>query len=160
MMSIFNTGNRAIINRSVRAAALAAGAVMLFASTAVAQDGDVAAGEKLFKKCIACHKVGDGAKSGVGPVLNDVFGRTAGTFEGYKYGKHLVAAGEKGLVWDEEQVFAYIENPKQFLRDYLDDKKAKAKMTFRLKKEEDRRNVIAYLKTFSPDYVSAGDASN
>lgn len=117
----------------------------------MAEDGDAAAGEKVFKKCMACHKVGDKAKNGVGPVLNGVFGRTAGTFEGYKYGKDIVAAGEKGLVWDEEQIFAYIENPKEFLREYLDNKKAKAKMTFRLKDEEDRRNVIAYLKTFSPD---------
>ncbi len=123
--------------------------------SAHAQEGDAAAGEKIFKKCTACHKIGDDAKNGVGPVLNSVFGRTAGTFEGYKYGKSIIAAGEKGLVWDEEQIFGYIENPRQFLRDYLDDKKAKAKMTFRLKKEEDRRNVIAYLKTFSPDYQSA-----
>lgn len=159
-MTFFDTHNRTITSRRTASAAVVASAIMLFASAALAQDGDVAAGEKIFKKCIACHKVGDDAKSGVGPVLNNVFGRTAGTFEGYKYGKHLVAAGEKGLVWDEEQVFAYIENPKQFLRDYLDDKKAKAKMTFRLKKEDDRRNVIAYLKTFSPDYESAADASN
>lgn len=131
--------------------ALSACAAIAMTTTLHAQEGDVAAGEKVFKKCSACHKVGDGAKNVVGPVLNGVFGRTAGTYDGYKYGKHLVAAGEKGLVWDEEQVFLYIENPKQFLRDYLDDKKAKAKMTFRLKKEEDRRNVIAYLKTFSPE---------
>ena len=123
--------------------------------SAQAEEGDVAAGKKVFKKCTACHKIGDNAKNGVGPVLNGVFGRTAGTFNGYKYGKSIVAAGEKGLVWDEEQVFAYVENPKQFLRDYLDDKKAKAKMTFRLKKEQDRRNMIAYLKTFSPDYQPA-----
>ncbi len=132
----------------------------LFATLAVtlqshAQEGDVAAGEKVFKKCTACHKVGEGAKNKVGPVLNGVFGRTAGTLEGYKYGKGIVAAGENGLVWDEEQIFAYIENPKQYLRDYLSDKKAKSKMSFRLKKEEDRRNVIAYLKTFSPDYQPA-----
>lgn len=119
----------------------------------------MAAGEKLFKRCAACHKVGDNAKNGVGPILNGVFGRTAGTFEGFKYGKSMLAAGEQGLVWDEEQVFTYIENPKQFLRDYLDDKKAKTKMTFRLKKEQDRRDVIAYLMTFSPDYQPAEAAA-
>ena len=127
---------------------------------ALAEEGDIAAGEKVFKKCSACHKVGDDAKNRVGPVLNGVFGRTAGTFEGFKYGKDLAKAGEMGLVWDDELVFTYIENPKQFLRDYLGDKKAKTKMTFRLKKEEDRRNVVAYLKTFSPDAESEGETTN
>ena len=142
--------------RAVRA--LAAGLAFACAAPSFAQDGDIAAGEKIFKKCAACHKIGDDAKNGVGPVLNGVFGSTAGTFEGYKYGRSIVAAGEKGLIWDEERVFAYIGNPKRFLRDYLGDKKARAKMTFRLKKEEDRMNVIAYLKTFSPGYRRA-DAS-
>ena len=142
--------------RAVRA--LAAGLAFACAAPSFAQDGDIAAGEKVFRKCAACHKIGDDAKNGVGPVLNGVFGRTAGTFEGYKYGRSIVAAGEKGLVWDEERIFAYIGNPKRFLRDYLGDKKARAKMTFRLKKEEDRMNVIAYLKNFSPGYRRA-DAS-
>lgn len=133
---------------------LAACAALTLSAPALAEEGDVIAGEKVFKKCTACHRVGDDAKNKVGPVLNAVFGRTAGTFEDFKYGKSIVAAGENGLVWDEEQIFTYLENPKQFLRDYLGDKKAKTKMTFRLKKEEDRKNVIAYLMTFSPDYQS------
>ncbi|MEX0345013.1 MAG: cytochrome c family protein [Rhizobiaceae bacterium] len=133
---------------------LAAFTALALSAPAFAEDGDVTAGEKVFKKCTACHTIGDEAKNKVGPVLNAVFGRAAGTFEGFKYGKSIVAAGENGLVWDEEQVFTYLENPKKFLREYLGDKKAKTKMTFRLKKEKDRRNVIAYLMTFSPDYQS------
>ncbi len=112
-----------------------------------AQEGDPVAGEKVFKKCSACHKVGDNAKNAVGPVLNGVVGRTAGTFEGYKYGSGLLDAKEKRLVWDEETIFGWIGDPRAWIREYLGDEKAKAKMTFKLKKEQDRRDVIAYLKT-------------
>ena len=111
--------------------------------------GDPAKGEKVFKRCAACHMVGPDAKSKVGPPLTDLFGRTAGTFEGYKYGKSIVAAGEAGLVWTDEEVFAYLKNPRKYLRNKLDNKKAKSKMGFKLKKEGQRADVIAYLKTFS-----------
>ena len=117
---------------------------------AVAQDGDPEAGEKVFKKCSACHKVGENAKNAVGPVLNGVVGRAAGTYEGYKYGTGLIAANENGLVWTEENIFGWIGNPRAWIREYLGDDKAKAKMTFMLKKEQDRHDVIAYLKTLSP----------
>ena len=111
--------------------------------------GDADAGEKIFKKCKACHKVGDNAKNATGPVLNNVFGRSAGSFKGYKYGKSMKKAGQNGLVWNEEEVFNYIANPKKYLRKILENKKAKAKMKFKLKKASERKNVIAYLKRFS-----------
>ncbi len=121
----------------------------ILSSNAAAMDGDAAKGEKVFKKCAACHTVGETAKNKVGPVLNDVFGRPAGTFADYKYGKSIIAAGEAGLVWNEEELFIYLQDPRKYLRAKLDDKKAKSKMTFKLKKEQDRLDVIAYLKTFS-----------
>lgn len=111
--------------------------------------GDAAKGEKTFKKCKACHQVGEGAKNRTGPILNDIMGRTAGTVEDYKYSKSMIAAGEAGLIWDEALVAAFIENPKEFLREYLDDSKAKSKMSLKLKKEKDRVNVAAYVATFS-----------
>ncbi|MBL4892438.1 MAG: c-type cytochrome [Rhizobiaceae bacterium] len=111
--------------------------------------GDVEAGAKIFKQCGACHKIGEGAENSTGPVLTGVIGRQAGTFEGYRYGKSTKAAGDKGLIWSEELVFEYLENPRNFLRAYLETRKAKSKMKFKLKKEEDRRNVAAYLATFS-----------
>lgn len=111
--------------------------------------GDVAKGEKVFKKCASCHMVGPEAKNKVGPVLNDVFGRKAGTYEDYKYGKSLVAAGEAGLVWNDEEMFEYLADPRKYLRAKLEDKKAKSKMAFKLKKEDERADVIAYIKTFS-----------
>ena len=111
--------------------------------------GNAEKGKKIFKKCKACHKVGEGAKNSTGPVLNNVIGRAAASFEGYGYGKGLKAAGKKGLVWDEEKIFNYIANPKKYLRAFTGNKKAKAKMKFKLKGEDDRKDVIAYLAGFS-----------
>lgn len=117
---------------------------------AFAEDGDAVAGEKTFKKCSACHSIGPDAKHKVGPILTGVVGRAAASAEGYtKYGDSIIAAGEAGLVWTEEEIFTYLADPKAFLRMKLDDKSAKSRMAFKLKKEDDRRNVIAYLKTFS-----------
>jgi len=119
-----------------------------FAGAAHAADADK--GAKVFKKCRACHKVGDGAKNGIGPYLTDVIGRQAGTADGYHYGKSMIAAGESGLVWSEALVAQYIENPTEFLRTYLNDPKARAKMPLKVKKTSDRENVAAYLATFAP----------
>lgn len=116
--------------------------------------GDPAAGEDIFRKCKACHQVGEGAKNKAGPVLTDVIGRTAGTFEGYKYGPSMVAAGEAGLIWSGENIFEYLASPKNFLRAFLSDPKAKAKMSFSLKDEQDRADVIAYLGTFQTASVA------
>ena len=119
--------------------------LILSAGSAFAQ-GDVTAGEAVFKKCGACHAVGEGAKTKVGPVLNEVFGRTAGTLEGFKFSPAMIAAGEGGLVWTSETLTEFLARP----RDYVDG----TKMGFPgLPKPEDIDNVIAYLQTFSPDYV-------
>ena len=123
---------------------------IVLATPAYALDGgDATKGEGVFKKCQSCHQIGEGAENKVGPMLNDLIGRTAGTVEDFKYGKSIVKAGEAGLVWTEEEIFAYLKDPKKYLRKKLDDKKAKSKMSFKLKKEDERQNVIAYLKTFS-----------
>jgi cytochrome c len=124
--------------------------VMVLAGANAASAADVANGEKVFKKCQACHEVGAEAKNKVGPVLNNVFGRTAGTQADFatKYSKAMIDAGAGGLVWTEETVEEYIEKPKDFV--------AKNKMAFvGLKKEEERDDVIAYLLQFSPDYKPA-----
>lgn len=123
-------------------------AATLVAPAALA-DGDADKGKKTFKKCKACHKIGEGAKNGTGPLLNDVMGRAAGTAEGYKFSDSMIAAGAAGLVWNEETLTAYLENPKKYLQEYLDDSGAKTKMALKLKKEKDRVNVVAYVATFS-----------
>lgn len=135
--------------------ALVFGLAMIPTGSALAE-GDAEKGAKVFKKCKACHRVGDKAKNAVGPVLNGIIGRAAGTAEKYKYSKLNRAAGEAGLVWTEEMVFDYLPNPNKFLKAFLKEKgkeklaKGSTKMSFKLTKEADRKDVIAYLKTFSP----------
>ena len=65
----------------------------------------------------------------------------------FKYGKSLAAAAEAGLVWTEEELLDYLQDPRKYLRAKLEDKKAKSKMAFKLKKDQDRLDVISYLKT-------------
>lgn len=107
--------------------------------------GDAGKGEKVFKKCKSCHSL-DAGKNKVGPSLAGIVGRKAGSAPKYKYSKSMKAAGAKGLTWDEESLSKFIANPKNFLREYLGDKKAKSKMAFKLKKDGARDNVIAFLK--------------
>lgn len=124
--------------------AVAGLALVAFAGTASAGEGDPKKGEKVFKKCKACHMVGEKAKKRVGPVLNNLIGRTAGTSEGFKYSKAMKEAGEGGLVWTDENLHKYLEKPKKFVPGN--------KMAFAgLKKEKDRDDVIAYLKQFSKE---------
>lgn len=116
-------------------------------------EGDAEAGEKAFNKCKSCHMIADptgevivkGGKTG--PNLYGVAGRTAGTYEDFKYGDSIVAAGEKGLVWDEASFAEYTQDPKGFLKSYLDDTAAKSKMTFKLKSGGE--DVYAYIVSVS-----------
>jgi len=125
----------------IRRIVLATAAVAAL-SLPVHAEGDAEKGESVFKKCRACHAVGEGAKNKVGPVLNGIFGRTAGTGEDYKYSKAMIEAGEGGLVWDDTTIAEYLVKPRDFI--------PKNKMAFAgLKKEDDVENVIAYLKQFS-----------
>lgn len=123
------------------------------ASIGTASAQDAAKGETVFRQCQACHRVGDGARNLVGPVLNGVIGRTAGTFDGYAYSAINKAAGAAGLVWTEENIAAYLPDPQAFLRKYLTDKGQQAqgstKMTFKLADPQAAKDVIAYLKRFS-----------
>jgi cytochrome c2 len=130
-----------------KSAALAILAFAAFASPSLADD-DADAGKKVFKKCAACHAVGDGAKHKVGPELNELFGRTAGGAEGYKYSKAMSEAGEGGLVWDDASVAEFLAKPKAMIKG--------TKMAFAgLKKDDDIANVLAYLKTFSEEMAAA-----
>jgi len=104
-------------------------------------EGDAAKGEKIFKKCKACHAVGDGAKNKVGPMLNGIVGAAAGQNPDFKYSAAMQEAAAGGLMWDEANLQAYLTKPKEFL--------PKTKMAFPgLKKESERNDVIAYLATF------------
>ena len=110
----------------------------VFASAGMA--ADIKAGEKVFKKCKACHVVSD-EKHKTGPHLVNLFGRTAGTVDGFK--KYSKAMKNSGIIWDEDTLEAYLEAPKKYVKG--------TRMAFvGLRKPADRDNVIAYLKQFSP----------
>ena len=113
------------------------------AAAAPAFDAELAAaGEKVFKKCKACHQVGEGAKNKTGPQLNGIVGAPAGAVDGFKYSKAFKAAAEDGLVWSAEELVAFLEKPKTYLKG--------TKMSFAgLKKEKDQAAVIEYLKSAS-----------
>ncbi|MGB1953558.1 MAG: c-type cytochrome [Candidatus Puniceispirillum sp.] len=111
-------------------------ALSLVIGAAPAMAGDAASGEKVFKRCKACHYA-DKEKNKTGPHLVNVIDRKAGSIEGYKYSKAMAASG---LVWDEATLTAYLKAPKKFLKG--------TKMAFAgLKKDADIKNLIAYLKT-------------
>ncbi len=126
---------------------LAVGAAALVLSTS-ALGGDAEAGAIVFKKCQACHAVGDDAKHKVGPHLNDLIGRTAGTAEGFRYSPAMMKAGAEGLVWNEAALSTYLADPRAVVKG--------TRMAFAgLSKADDIANVAAYLATFSE---GAGDA--
>ncbi|OYU89015.1 MAG: cytochrome c family protein [Bradyrhizobiaceae bacterium PARB1] len=121
--------------RSFVAAALFAAA----SSSALAQDVD--AGKRVFNKCVACHAVGPGAANKVGPELNGLIGRKAGSVAGYNYSD---ANKSSGIVWTEQEFAAYIRDPKAVVKG--------TKMAFAgLKNDKEIADITAYLKTFAAD---------
>ena len=122
------------------------GAAIVTVSSPYGLAADLANGKKVFNKCMVCHKLTVGKKS-IGPNLYRVFNRTAGTSTGFKYSKDMIAAGAKGLVWDEKSMDDFLATPKPFIGNIIGKKRARIKMAFRgLKKVKDRADIIAYLK--------------
>jgi cytochrome c len=116
-------------------------AALVLAAPAVASAQDAEAGKAVFKKCGACHQVGPEAKNALGPSLECVDGRKAGTAEGYTgYSEAVKAAGASGWVWDDAKLLSWME---------ADDKVIPGnKMIFPagVKDPADRGNLLAYLK--------------
>lgn len=102
----------------------------------------VAAGAKVYRKCKACHAVGEGARNKIGPVLNGIVGNKPAAVEGFKYSKALMAKAEEGIVWNTASLDAFLTKPKSWAKG--------TKMAFvGLKKEADREAIIEYLKSHS-----------
>lgn len=120
-------------------------------------DGDVKKGKKVFKKCKACHAVGEKAKSKVGPPLNNIFGMTAGTQEKFKYSKVMIARGSEGLVWSDETLSEFLRGPKRYMKgtkmSYAGFLKKKhiGKEKKEAKANKKIENLLAYLKTFAAE---------
>ena len=109
--------------------------------TGTASAQNVAAGKTVFNSCRPCHKVGEKARNGVGPILNGLFGRKAGSVKGYNYSK---ANKNSGLTWDEATFREYIKNPRR--------KMPGTKMAYGgLRNEKKVTDLIAYLKQFDAD---------
>ena len=114
-------------------------ALLAFSTGAAGQDAGL--GEKVFLKCKACHQVGEGAKTLVGPELNGVVGRPSASIDGYTYSE---AMKNSHLTWTADQLSEYLKSPRQ--------KVPGTKMAFAgLSKPEDIANVIAYLQQFGTD---------
>lgn len=122
----------------LKATAVATAVAITTFMAPAAMAADAKAGKKVFRQCRACHVV-DAETNRVGPHLNGVVGRTAGMVEGFRYSDAMKGAGEGGLVWTEENIAAYLMDPKGFVKGN--------RMAFRgLRKAEDATNVIAYIK--------------
>lgn len=121
---------------------LTSAAVLLGALTAtpgLAQD--IAAGERSWNKCRACHQLGETAKNGVGPQLNGLFGRVSGTVEGYSYSP---ANKNAAITWDEPVFAEYIKDPRA--------KIPGTKMVFAgIRNEKEIADLTAFLKQFGKD---------
>ena len=107
------------------------------AGQAVAQDA--AQGETVFRKCLACHSTEAGVKK-IGPSMFGVYGRTAGTLEGFRFSPAMVTYGQEGNVWNDANLDAYLLSPRTAIPGN--------RMGFPgLRNEQERLDVIAYLKT-------------
>jgi cytochrome c len=115
-------------------AGIVASALALGSSVALAE-GDAAHGQVVFNKCKACHSV-DEPKNKVGPYLVGVFGRPAGSVEGFKYSEAMKSSG---ITWDEQTIAEYLADPRGYIKGN--------RMAFvGLKNQQDIADVIAYLK--------------
>jgi len=114
---------------------------ILAASTGTAPAQDLAAGEQSFRKCAPCHDIGEGAKVKLGPPLNGLDGRKAGTYEGFNYSE---VNKNSGITWSDAEFNKYIRNPMQVMPG--------TRMAFvGIRNDKEITDLWAYLKQFGPD---------
>ena len=126
-------------------------------SEAHSATGDAEAGAEQFERqCVACHVVVDdegetlaGRRANTGPNLYGVTGRTIASVEDFRYSNSLADLGETGAVWDEEAFVGYVQDPTGWLREALDDRRARGNMAYQVRAEDDALNLYAYLASLS-----------
>lgn len=137
------------LSRMIAAALLAAAQP---AAADEALPGDAGRGAVVWKKCKACHQLGKGARNTVGPHLNDVFDRRAGSVKGFRYSRDMRRAGVDGLVWDWQKLDAYIENPRALV--------TRTRMNFRgIANARDRADLLTFLRTWSASPANIPEAA-
>jgi cytochrome c len=114
------------------------GTLALAAWVPAASAQDAKRGEHVFRKCLLCHVVEPGSTSSIAPPLNDVVGRRAGSIKGFQYSEIMQLARDKGLTWGEEALYQFLDKPEDFMPGTY--------MAFAGLEEQERRDVIAYLK--------------
>ena len=138
------------------AAAFAVLAAPAFADGHAATVGDAAAGEEQFnRQCVACHVVADasgevlaGRNARTGPNLFGLAGRQIGSEADFRYGDAIIELGETGAVWTEEAFVGYVQDPTGWLRETLEDRRARGKMAYQVRQEDQAYDLYAYLATF------------
>lgn len=145
------------------AAAFAVIAAPAFADGHASTQGDVAAGEEQFnRQCVACHVVQDasgevlaGRNAQTGPNLYGIAGRTIGSVDGFRYSDGLIELGEADNIWNEERFVGYVQDPTGWLRETLDNRRARGKMAYQVRQEDQAYDLYAYLATFAADEEDA-----
>jgi cytochrome c len=129
-------------DEKMRISILLAAVLMAASAMPARSEGDVAKGETVFKRCSACHAIGEGAKNKVGPQLNAIIGRTAGSLPDYNYSNAMKKAGEEGQIWTSEELKAFLSAPKKKIPG---NKMSSAGVS----KPADLDNLIAYIESAS-----------
>ena len=144
------SSNRAIVlHRPGRSGVASIIAPWLLAATllagfpvAGAWSADVGRGKDLYNQCKRCHQVGGGAEHRIGPHLNDVFGRTAGSLGNFRYSPAMKAAGSGGLIWTEATMDEFLSDPRSFV--------PRSRMSYAgMAGADDRAELLAWLSGFS-----------
>ena len=128
--------------RTAGIAALLAAGLLLVIPVAGAWGAEPERGKELFAQCKRCHQVGGGAANRIGPHLNDVFGRAAGSLAGFRYSQAMTGAGAEGLVWSEATLDAFLSDPHAFVPG--------SRMNFDgMEGADDRTALLAWIRGFS-----------
>lgn len=115
----------------------------LSASTRAQTQGDPERGQKIYRRCVACHFV-DQDKNRIGPTLKNVMGRKAGTITGFKFSPAMVKAGENGLIWTRETLIQYLHSPQAMV-------KGTRMASIKITSDQDIDDLIAFIEKKSKE---------